>query len=194
MSTEPKIHPTAIVDDNVTIGEESRIWHFVHVTSGASIGKKCSLGQNVFIGKDVKLGDGVKVQNNVSVYEGVHVEDDVFLGPSCVFTNVNNPRAFIERKSEYRPTHVKRGVTVGANAVIVCGHTLGEYSFVGAGSVVTKDVAPYALMVGNPARRIGWVSKGGRRLNETQENGAKVGTCPETGERYSISEEGCKPL
>lgn len=158
------VHPTAVVDEGVTLGLGTKIWHFVHVSKGATIGEGCVLGQNVFIGPGVTIGKGVKIQNNVSVYLGVEIADDVFLGPSCVFTNVNNPRAHVERKDEFRPTRVGRGVTVGANATIVCGHHLGEYSFVGAGSVVTKDVEPHALVVGNPAEQIGWMCRCGERL------------------------------
>ena len=184
------IHPSAVVDDGAEVGEGSRLWHFVHVSSGARVGRGCVLGQNVFVGRNVVLGDGVKVQNNVSVYEGVEVEDGVFLGPSCVFTNVNNPRAFVERKDQFRRTRVGRGASIGANAVIVCGHDVGAYAFVGAGAVVTKDVPPYALVVGNPARRIGWMSRVGARLPE----GQGVLACPETGERYRVEGERCAPL
>lgn len=183
------IHPTAVVDEGAQIGEGSSIWHFVHVSKDARIGKNCSLGQNVFVGRGVRIADGVRVQNNVSIYEGVEVEEGAFLGPSCVFTNVTNPRSFISRKHEYKKTRVGRGASVGANAVIVCGHDLGEYCFVGAGAVVTKDVPPYALVVGNPARRIGWMSRAGVRLPE----GTDV-RCPETGERYRIEGERCMPV
>ena len=158
------VHPTAIVDEGVALGAGTRIWHFVHVCSGATIGARCSLGQNVFIARGVPIGDGVKIQNNVSVYEGVEIADDVFLGPSCVFTNVHNPRAFVERKTEYRKTIVARGASIGANAVIVCGCTIGEYAFVGAGAVVTRDVPAYAIVVGNPARFLGWMCHCGVRL------------------------------
>ncbi len=183
------IHPTAIVDEGAELGDDTKVWHFCHVSSGARIGRGCSLGQNCFVGRDVRIGDGVRVQNNVSIYEGVEVEDGAFLGPSCVFTNVVNPRSFVSRKHEYKRTRVGRGASVGANAVIVCGHDLGEHCFVGAGAVVTKDVPPYALVVGNPARRIGWMSRAGVRLPE----GALV-ACPETGERYAIDGERCVPL
>lgn len=161
------VHPSAIVDDRVVLGEGTRIWHFVHVSSGAQIGARCVLGQNVFIGSDVRIGDDVKIQNNVSVFNGVEVEDGVFLGPSCVFTNVINPRAFLERKHEFRPTRVRRGASVGANATILCGHDLGEYSMVGAGSVVTRGTLAYELVVGNPARRLGWICVCGVRLAAT---------------------------
>ena len=183
------IHPTAVVDEGAEIGEGTSIWHFVHVSTGAKIGAGCSLGQNVFVARGVRLGDGVRVQNNVSIYEGVEVEDGAFLGPSCVFTNVTNPRSFVSRKHEYKRTRVGRGASVGANAVIVCGHDLGEHCFVGAGAVVTKDVPPYALVVGNPARRIGWMSRAGVRLPD----GADV-ACPETGERYRIEGDRCMPV
>lgn len=183
------IHPSAVVDEGVQLGDDTKIWHFVHVSSGARIGAGCSLGQNCFVGRDVRIGDGVRVQNNVSIYEGVEIEDGAFLGPSCVFTNVLNPRSFVSRKHEYRKTRVGRGASIGANAVIVCGHDLGAYSFVGAGAVVTKDVPPYALVVGNPARRIGWVSRAGVRLPE-----GEVVACPETGERYRIEGERCMPI
>ncbi|HLO74950.1 MAG TPA: acyltransferase [Magnetospirillum sp.] len=174
------VHPSAIVDDGATIGAGTRIWHWVHVSGGATIGAGCSLGQGVFVGNRVVLGDKVKVQNNVSIYDDVTLEDGVFCGPSCVFTNVINPRAEIERKSEYRPTVVRRGATIGANATIVCGHTLGEYCFVAAGAVITKDVPAYALMAGVPARRIGWMSKAGGRLGQDL-------VCPLTGTRYRLA-------
>ncbi|UJR86726.1 DegT/DnrJ/EryC1/StrS family aminotransferase [Sandaracinus amylolyticus] len=183
------IHPTAIVDDGAELGDGTKVWHFVHVSTAARIGARCSLGQNVFVGRGVRIGNGVKIQNNVSVYEGVEIADDVFLGPSCVFTNVNEPRAFVERKSEYRATKVSRGASIGANATIVCGHTIGEYAFVAAGAVVTNDVPAYALVAGVPARRMGWVSRLGRRLR-----GEGVVTCPESGERYRIEGERCVPL
>ncbi|VVE20167.1 serine acetyltransferase [Pandoraea eparura] len=158
------IHSTAIVDEGAQIGDGSRVWHWVHVCSGARIGEKCSLGQNVFVGNDVVIGNNVKIQNNVSVYDAVHLEDDVFCGPSMVFTNVYNPRSAIIRKDEYRRTLIKRGATLGANATIVCGVTVGEYAFVGAGAVVNRDVAPHALMLGVPAKRQGWMCKCGVQL------------------------------
>ncbi|PYF01698.1 UDP-2-acetamido-3-amino-2,3-dideoxy-glucuronate N-acetyltransferase [Rhodopseudomonas faecalis] len=179
------IHPTAIVDDGAVIGEESRVWHWVHVCGGARIGRKCSLGQNVFVGNDVVLGDNVKVQNNVSIYDAVEIEDDVFCGPSMVFTNVYNPRAAIVRKNEYRRTLVKRGATLGANCTIVCGTTIGEHAFVGAGAVVNKDVAPFALMVGVPARRIGWMCLCGLQLKG---QGAVTCSC---GRSYRIDDVSC---
>ncbi|HEY8577361.1 MAG TPA: acyltransferase [Devosia sp.] len=161
------IHPTAIVDEGAHLGEGTRVWHWVHICGGAQIGEGCSLGQNCFVGNDVVIGNNVKIQNNVSVYDAVRIEDDVFCGPSMVFTNVYNPRSSINRKSEYRPTLVKRGATLGANCTIVCGVTIGEYAFVGAGAVITTDVPPHALMVGVPARRIGWMDETGERLEGT---------------------------
>jgi len=170
-------HPTAEVEDGARIGQGTRIWHWTHVSSGAVIGRNCTLGQNVFIARAVVVGDRVKIQNNVSLYEGVVLEDGVFCGPSCVFTNVNNPRSEIERKTEFRQTVVRRGATIGANATIVCGHELGAYCFIAAGAVVTSHVPPYALMAGVPARRIGWMSKAGGKL------GADL-VCPISGARY----------
>ncbi|MDL2322585.1 N-acetyltransferase [Bacteroidales bacterium OttesenSCG-928-A17] len=157
-------HPTAIIDPGAKIGCGTKIWHFSHIMSNCEIGENCNIGQNVVISPDVILGSGVKVQNNVSVYTGVRCEDDVFLGPSCVFTNVTNPRSFINRKDEFRPTLVKKGASIGANATILCGITIGEYAMIGAGAVVTKDVEPYALIVGNPARQIGKVDKEGNTV------------------------------
>ncbi len=176
-------HETALVDDGCQIGEGTKIWHFSHIMPKAIIGKNCNIGQNVVISPDVVLGDNVKVQNNVSLYTGVICEDDVFLGPSCVFTNVINPRSAVERKNEYRSTIVRKGVSIGANATIVCGYEIGEYAFIGAGAVITKPVAPFALMVGNPARQMGWMSKFGHRLH-FDENGTAV--CPESKEIYLI--------
>ncbi len=158
------IHESSYIDDEVIIGENTKIWHFCHILSKSVIGKNCSFGQNCVVGPKVKIGDGVKVQNNVSIYEGVEIEDDVFLGPSMVFTNVINPRAFIQRKEEFKKTLLKRGCSIGANATIVCGITIGEYALIGAGAVVNRDVKPFSLMVGVPAKRIGWVSKAGNRL------------------------------
>ena len=157
-------HPSSYIDDNVLIGEGTKIWHFCHVLSHSRIGQNCSFGQNCVIGPNVTMGNGVKVQNNVSIYEGVEIEDDVFLGPSCVFTNVINPRAFIVRKEEFKKTLLKKGCSIGANATIVCGVSIGEYALIGSGAVITKDVKPYALMVGVPARQIGWVSRSGNTL------------------------------
>lgn len=179
------IHPTAIVDDGATLGEGTRIWHWVHVCGGARIGANCSLGQNVFVGNGVVIGDNVKIQNNVSVYDAVTLEDDVFCGPSMVFTNVFNPRAAVVRKSEYRPTLVRRGATLGANSTIVCGTTVGRYAFVGAGAVVTRDVPDYALVVGVPGVQIGWMSRHGERL-ELPVEGDGEAACPATGERYRL--------
>lgn len=180
-----QIHPSAIVDEGAQIGEGSRVWHFVHVCGGARIGKNVSMGQNVFIGNKVTIGDNCKIQNNVSVYDNVHLEEGVFCGPSMVFTNVYNPRSLIERKSEYRDTLVKRGATLGANCTIVCGVTVGEYAFVGAGAVVNKDVPPYALMVGVPARQIGWMSEFGEQL-DLPVTGRGETTCAHTGTRYVL--------
>lgn len=179
------IHPTAIVDEGAQIGEGTRIWHWVHICGGAKIGKNCSLGQNVFVGNKVVIGNNVKVQNNVSVYDNVTLEDDVFCGPSMVFTNVYNPRSAVVRKNEYRDTLVKRGATIGANATIVCGVTIGEYAFIGAGAVVNKDVKPYALMVGVPAKQIGWMSEFGEKLALPLVGEAET-TCPHTSERYLL--------
>jgi UDP-2-acetamido-3-amino-2,3-dideoxy-glucuronate N-acetyltransferase len=176
------IHETAIVDDGAQIGSGTKIWHFCHVMGTAKIGENCVLGQNVFVGNKAVLSNNVKVQNNVSVYEGVVCEDDVFLGPSMVFTNVVNPRSAVNRKEEFKKTLVKKGATIGANATIVCGTTLGEYCFIGAGAVITKDVKPYALMVGVPARQKGWVSRSGAILGEDL-------VCPETGEKYILAED-----
>ncbi|WP_167616519.1 acyltransferase [Maribellus sediminis] len=182
MENDYFIHETAVVDPGAQIGAGTKIWHFSHVMSIAEIGKNCVLGQNVFVGSKVKLGNNVKVQNNVSVYEGVICENDVFLGPSMVFTNVINPRSAIERKSEFQSTLVKKGATIGANATILCGVTLGEYCFIGAGAVVTKDVKPFALMTGVPAKQTGWVSRAGNVLDENL-------ICPETGEKYKLAGE-----
>lgn len=168
------IHESARVDDGAEIGEGTKVWHFSHILAGSRVGSRCSIGQNVSIGPDVTIGDGCKIQNNVSVYKGVTLEDDVFCGPSCVFTNVINPRAFIERKDEFRPTLVKKGATIGANATIICGVTIGEYAMIGAGAVVTKDVPPYALMIGVPARQHGWVTKDGRRVESDPSEGGMV--------------------
>ena len=176
-------HETAVLDEGCRIGDGTRIWHFTHVMAEAFVGKNCVLGQNVMVANRVTIGDNVKIQNNVSVYEGVTCEDNVFLGPSVVFTNVINPRAFIERKHEFRPTLVKKGASIGANATIVCGHTIGQYALVGAGAVVTHDVPDYALVTGNPARQTGWVSEYGCRLS-FDNNGEAV--CPESGQTYQL--------
>ncbi|NLL27652.1 MAG: N-acetyltransferase [Bacteroidales bacterium] len=176
-------HPTSIIDENCTIGKGSKIWHFSHLMSGCQLGEKCNIGQNVVVSPDVVLGNNVKVQNNVSIYTGVICEDDVFLGPSMVFTNITNPRSAIVRRDKYVKTLVKKGASIGANATIVCGNTIGEYSLIGAGTVITKDVAPYALVVGNPGKQIGWVSEYGHRLIFDDEGFA---TCPESGEKYEL--------
>lgn len=186
-----QIHETAIVDEGATIGEGTHIWHWVHVCGGAVIGERCSLGQNVFVGNKVLIGNNVKIQNNVSVYDNVTLEDGVFCGPSMVFTNVYNPRSEIERKEEFRDTLVKRGATLGANCTIVCGATIGEYAFVGAGAVVNTDVPDFALMVGVPARQIGWMSRFGERL-ELPLEGEGTAVCLNTGERYEVSNGICR--
>lgn len=166
MDKEYEVHETAIIDEGASIGKQTKVWHWVHICGGAKIGEKCSFGQNVYIANDVDIGNNVKVQNNVSIYDSVTLEDDVFCGPSMVFTNVINPRSSIERKDEYKKTLVKKGASIGANATIICGVTLGEFSFVAAGSVVTKDVEPFALVAGVPARQIGWVDEGGKTVSE----------------------------
>ena len=176
-------HESAIIDEGCTIGCGTKIWHFSHIMSGCTIGRDCNIGQNVVVSPQVVLGNNVKVQNNVSIYTGVQCEDDVFLGPSMVFTNVINPRSAIARKDQYRPTIVKRGASIGANATIVCGHTIGRYALIGAGAVVTKDVKPYALVVGNPARQTGWVSECGHKLKFDSNN---IAVCPESGQRYKL--------
>jgi UDP-2-acetamido-3-amino-2,3-dideoxy-glucuronate N-acetyltransferase len=188
-----RIHPTAIIDEGAMIGEETRIWHWVHVSAGAVIGCNCSLGQGVYVGSRVRIGDNVKIQNNVSVYDNVTLEDDVFCGPSMVFTNVYNPRSAVPRKCEYRDTLIKRGATLGANCTIVCGVVVGEHAFVGAGSVVNRNVPAFALMVGVPARRIGWMSRFGARLN-LPSSGQGQASCPATGERYRLEGEICTLL
>ncbi len=180
------IHETAIVDAGATIGADTRIWHWVHVSSKAVIGESCSLGQNVYVGNQVSIGNNVKIQNNVSVYDNVTLEDDVFCGPSMVFTNVYNPRSAVSRKHEYRNTVVKKGATLGANCTLICGVTVGEYAFIAAGAVVNRDVKPYALMAGVPARQIGWMSRFGERLDfqPSEVNGVLRAVCEHTGERY----------
>lgn len=177
-------HPTAIIDEGCRIGDGTKVWHFSHVITGAVIGNNCSLGQNVMIASGVVLGNGVKIQNNVSVYEGVTCEDDVFLGPGAVLTNVINPRSAVSRKHEYLPTRIKKGATVGANATIVCGHTIGEYAFIGAGAVVTKDVPDYALVYGNPAMQTGWMSEQGHQLHFDKNN---IAVCPGNGQQYQLN-------
>lgn len=176
-------HDTAVIDEGCQIGPGTRIWHFSHIMSGCTIGHDCSIGQNVVISPEVRIGNRVKIQNNVSVYTGVICEDDVFLGPSAVFTNVINPRSAIVRKNEYKPTLVRKGATIGANATIVCGITLGEYCFIGAGAVVTKEVLPFALVVGNPARQTGWMSEFGHKLKFNPEG---IAVCPESQEKYML--------
>ncbi len=176
-------HPTAVIDDGATIGKGTRIWHFSHIMPGCTIGENCNIGQNVVISPDVKLGRNVKVQNNVSIYTGVECEDDVFLGPSMVFTNVINPRSAVNRRGEYLRTLVKTGASIGANATIVCGHDIGRFAFIGAGAVVTKEVPDYALVVGNPARQTGWMSEFGHKLKFDAQGEA---TCPESGQRYKL--------
>jgi UDP-2-acetamido-3-amino-2,3-dideoxy-glucuronate N-acetyltransferase len=179
-------HETAIIDEGAVIGDNTRIWHWVHICGGACIGERCSFGQNVFVGSDVVIGSNVKVQNNVSIYDTVTLEDDVFCGPSMVFTNVYNPRSHVSRKHEYRRTLVKRGATLGANCTIICGITVGEYAFVGAGAVINKDVPPYALMAGVPARQIGWMSRHGERLDLPLQ-GQVEAKCPATGQCYRLN-------
>ena len=173
------IHVSSFVDDGAVIGRGTKIWHFCHILSRTVIGENCSIGQNVMIGPNVGVGNGCKIQNNVAIYDGVELADDVFCGPSCVFTNVNNPRANVSRKDEFRTTPIGRGASIGANATIVCGHSLGMFCFIGAGAVVTKDIADYALMVGNPARRIGWMSRAGERLKDDL-------ICPRTKQKYAL--------
>lgn len=179
-------HPSAFVDEGATLGDDCRVWHFVHISAGARIGAQCSFGQNVYVGSDVVIGDNVKIQNNVSVYDAVTLEDDVFCGPSMVFTNVFNPRAAVVRKGEYRRTLVRQGATLGANCTIVCGVTIGRYAFVGAGAVVNRDVPDFALMLGVPARQAGWMSRFGERLSLPLEGDA-VAVCPHTGDRYRLN-------
>lgn len=177
-------HPSSIIDDNCTIGEGTKIWHFSHLMSGCVVGKNCNLGQNVVVSPKVVLGNNVRVQNNVSIYEGVICEDDVFLGPSMVLTNVINPRSAISRKEEYKKTLIKKGASIGANATIVCGNTIGEFAFIGAGAVVTKDVPAFALIVGNPGRQRGWMSEYGHKLDFNKDN---VAVCPESGQEYLLN-------
>jgi UDP-2-acetamido-3-amino-2,3-dideoxy-glucuronate N-acetyltransferase len=178
-------HETAIVDDGCEILEGTKIWHFSHIMSGCKIGENCNIGQNVVISPDVVLGNNVKIQNNVSLYTGVTCDDDVFLGPSCVFTNVTNPRSAVNRRGQYSKTHVGKGASIGANATIVCGHDIGAYAFIGAGAVVTKTVLPYALLVGNPARQMGWMSEFGHHLRFNTEGYA---ICPESKETYKLED------
>jgi UDP-2-acetamido-3-amino-2,3-dideoxy-glucuronate N-acetyltransferase len=183
-------HETAIIDTGSSIGDDTRIWHFSHIMSDCRIGRACNIGQNVVVSPGVVLGDNVKVQNNVSLYSGVVCEDDVFLGPGCVFTNITHPRSAIPRKHLYEKTCVQKGATIGANATILCGHTIGAYALVGAGAVVTKDVRPYALVVGNPARQTGWVSEYGHRLHFTE----GIAVCPESLTRYQLTNDEVRKL
>jgi UDP-2-acetamido-3-amino-2,3-dideoxy-glucuronate N-acetyltransferase len=186
MKQEYFAHETAVIDENCSIGAGTKIWHFSHIMSNCRIGDQCNIGQNVVVSPGVVLGENVKVQNNVSIYTGVICEDDVFLGPSMVFTNVTNPRSAIQRKSEYKKTLVRRGATIGANATIICGIEIGAYAFIGAGAVVTKNVPPYALLVGNPAKQTGWMSEYGHKLDFSQNN---VAECPESGEKYILENQ-----
>jgi UDP-2-acetamido-3-amino-2,3-dideoxy-glucuronate N-acetyltransferase len=190
MAAPPVIHSSAIVDDGARLGAGTRVWHFAHVCAGARIGEACSLGQGVYVGNDVLIGRNVKIQNNVSVYDAVTLEDDVFCGPSMVFTNVHNPRAAVTRKNEYRRTLIRQGATLGANSTVVCGTTVGRHAFVGAGAVVSRDVPDFALVVGVPARRIGWMSRHGERL-ELPVSGDGEAACPATGERYRLKDSIC---
>jgi UDP-2-acetamido-3-amino-2,3-dideoxy-glucuronate N-acetyltransferase len=189
IGADVRIHPSAIVDDGARIGAGTRVWHWVHVSAGAVIGERCSLGQNVFVADGARLGHNVRVQNNVSIYDGVTLEDDVFCGPGMVFTNVVNPRSHVPRKDEYRPTRVGRGASIGANATVVCGVSIGEYALIGAGAVVHRDVAPHALMLGVPARRRGWVCWCGTTLA-----GRGSVACAACGRRYEVDADGCRPL
>lgn len=185
MSSNTFIHPTAVIDEGCNIGEGTKIWHFAHIMPHCAIGQNCNIGQNVVVSPQVVLGNNVKVQNNVSIYTGVTCADDVFLGPSMVFTNVINPRSAIIRKDQYQKTHVGKGASIGANATIVCGNDIGEYAFIGAGAVVTKYVRPYALVVGNPAKQIGWISEYGHRLTF---NADGIANCPESQDQYQLKE------
>ena len=184
------VHPSAVIDSGAKIGDQTKVWHFSHICGGAKLGKHCSLGQNVFIGNDVEVGNNVKIQNNVSVYDAVTIEDDVFCGPSMVFTNVYNPRSAVTRKDEYRKTLIKRGATLGANSTIICGNIVGEYAFVGAGALINKDVPNFALMVGVPVKHIGWMSRFGERLDLPLKGDAEA-LCPETKEKYILVNGEC---
>nr|WP_294995018.1 acyltransferase [uncultured Sediminibacterium sp.] len=185
------IHPTAILDEGCEVGKDTKVWHFSHIMTGCKLGENCNIGQNVVVSPEVILGNNVKVQNNVSLYTGVTCGDDVFLGPSCVFTNVTNPRSGVNRRGQYAKTHVGKGASIGANATIVCGHDIGEFAFIGAGSVVTKNIPSYALVVGNPAKQIGWMSEYGHRLSFNNENKA---ICPESGQVYELSNNQVKRI
>lgn len=178
-------HPTAVIESGAEIGEGTKIWHFSHIMSGCKIGSKCTIGQGIYVDRDVNIGNGVKIQNHVSIYTGVTIEDDVFLGPSMVFTNVINPRSFIERKSEFKQTTVCKGATIGANATVLCGVKIGRYAMIGAGAVVTKDVPSFAVMIGNPAKQDGWISKAGHRLKFEENN---IAICEATGEKYKLQQ------
>jgi UDP-2-acetamido-3-amino-2,3-dideoxy-glucuronate N-acetyltransferase len=183
MSNSYYVHPTAVVDEGCQIGQGTKIWHFSHIMSGCKLGENCNIGQNVVISSEVVLGRNVKVQNNVSLYTGVTCDDDVFLGPSCVFTNVTNPRSAVNRRGQYAKTHVGKGASIGANATIVCGHDIGEYAFIGAGAVVTKNIPTFALVVGNPAKQIGWVGEYGHRL---EFNNLGLANCPESDQKFKL--------
>jgi UDP-2-acetamido-3-amino-2,3-dideoxy-glucuronate N-acetyltransferase len=185
MEKEYYAHPSAIIDDGCKIGKDTKIWHFSHVMTGCIIGNHCNIGQNVVVSPDVILGNNVRVQNNVSIYTGVICGDDVFLGPSMVFTNVINPRSAISRKNEYKQTFVEKGATIGANATIICGHNIGKYAFIGAGTVVTKDVKPYSLVIGNPGTHVGWMSEFGHRLNFNSDG---IAVCPESNDKYLLKD------
>lgn len=184
-------HQTAIIEENVKIGKQTKVWHFSHIMQGAEIGERCNIGQNVFIANGVKVGNGVKIQNNVSIYTGVECEDDVFLGPSCVFTNVINPRSFVERKTEYKKTLIKKGASIGANATIVCGYTIGKYALIGAGSVIREDVEDYACVNGNPAKKIGYVGEYGHRLSFNDDN---IAVEKESNLKYQLTPQGVKKI
>ena len=184
-------HETAVIDPGCTIGDDTRIWHFSHIMAGGTIGEQCNIGQNVVISPGVLLGRNVKVQNNVSIYTGVTCEDDVFLGPSCVFTNVINPRSAVSRKDQYLQTHIGQGASIGANATIICGHSIGAYAMIGAGAVVTKDIPPYALLVGNPAKQTGWVSEYGHKLQFNKEG---LAVCPESRQHYLLKDNSVKRI
>jgi UDP-2-acetamido-3-amino-2,3-dideoxy-glucuronate N-acetyltransferase len=185
------IHPTAVIDEGAQVGEGTRIWHFSHLMPTCRVGERCNIGQNVYIDNNVTIGNDVKIQNNVSVYNGVIIEDDVFLGPSAVFTNVINPRSFIERKNEFKKTLVRKGASIGANATILCGIEIGSYAMIGAAAVVVKNVPPYALMIGNPARQIGWVSEAGHTLDFDPQG---IAACPQSAKRYQLKNGSLQPL
>lgn len=185
MEQEFYAHPTAVIDDGCKIGKGTKIWHFSHIMPNCVIGENCNIGQNVVVSPEVVLGNNVKIQNNVSIYTGVTCDDDVFLGPSCVFTNVTNPRSAVNRRGQYSKTHVGKGASIGANATIVCGHDIGPFAFIGAGAVVTKNVPAYALLVGNPARQLGWMSEFGHRLSFNEKG---IAICPESGDKYQLKD------